>query len=118
MNATIGLMRALFVYERSLVKIGTAAFKSRNLKSMPIITFEPTSAAPSSSVFASDGALNGGLASSRWPGMRSGANVEAEAEEMASASSTMRVLRGVPSAEGLRGNLMSTTASSLPEVSQ
>lgn len=39
MKATIGLMTALFTYERSELKMGTVAFKSLNRKSISMTNF-------------------------------------------------------------------------------
>ena len=115
MNATMGLMKALFVYDRSFVNIGTAALKSRNLRSMSMITLSG-SFSPCCSSVRSDGALRGGFASSRCPGIRSATAVTA-AVEIASAISPMIAFRGM-SSEGSRGNLMSRTASTFPDVIQ
>jgi hypothetical protein len=117
MKATIGLISALFTYDRSLVKIGTAAFKSLNLKSISIITLG-LSSVPSS---APSGALNGGLANSLCPGIRSRAGLPLSLGEsdvdIASAISPRITLKG-RSSWGSRGNLMSRTASTFPDVIQ
>jgi len=116
MNATIGLIRALFTYDKSVVKIGTAAFKSRNLRSISMITHgspSPKSSTPCS------GALSGGLANSRRPGIlsKNGLLWEDKEVEMTPAMSSRRALKG-KSWWGSRGNLMSKTASTLPDVIQ
>ena len=109
MKATIGLMRALFTYESSELKMGTVAFKSLNRKSISMTTFGLSFSISFSS--SSVGADKAGFASSLWPGMR----VESESEvEMASAISPRMALRGWSSES--RGKLISRTASTFPDV--
>lgn len=115
MNATMGLMRALFVYDRSAVNKGTAALRSLNLKSISMTTLGFSVLSVCTTVL-SEGALNGGFASSRCPGIRS-MTADVAAVVMASAISPMSTFK-VDSSGRSRGNLMSITASTFPEVIQ
>ena len=94
--------------------MGTAAFRSLNRKSISITTFNFSSAGDST---VSSGTESAGLASSLCPGMRWSSGLGSGESEvvMASAISPKMVLKGNLLC-GSRGNLMSRTASTFPEV--
>ena len=116
-KATIGRISALLTREISFVKIGTAAFKSLNRKSISITTFcDSLLLHPPSLSITSDGAVSGGFASLFWPGIRSAT----DDREVVAVDITSAISPSIKSRESSltsRGNLMSRTASTLPDVS-
>ena len=116
-NATIGRINALFTFDISLVQIGTAALTSLNLRSISMITLGSPLLTPSSSS-ATSGADNGGFASSLCPGMRWRIGSGGLERTVVDIASTMSSRMSLISCSGSCGNLISKTASSLPEVIQ